>query len=309
MPADEARAADVYEMRLPTKVTSVRQTVNGSFAVFGEEAFRLDPCPTPEGLCLSSAPFSETSVNAPRNALPGGQIDIADAGDIRNAWYGRPTERYAHGALGDDVEGGSLIVVTSQGKKLEFVLPETQVFEDITPRITDLDGDGNNEVVTIRSSQSGGAAVVIYGLEENELVERAAGSENGAPNRWLNIAGIIRSADGTATVYGVRTPHIGGRLFSITYQDGALNEVNNIATDFSNHVLGSTELGLSAVMDFDGDGIAELVLPSQDRTRLRFPLSDRLDIALPAPVDKAIIATEGRIVTATEDGALLIIVP
>lgn len=296
-------------MRLPAIVTAVRQTAEGSFAAFGDEAFRLEPCPTPEGLCLSSAPFYETAVNAPRNALPDGMIAIADAGDIRNAWYARPTERYAHGALGDKVEGGSLMVTTSLGKKLEFILPETQVFEDITPRISDLDGDGLNEVITIRSSQSGGAAVVIYGLEEDELVERAAGSENGAPNRWLNIAGIVPSPDGTATIYGVRTPHIGGRLFSISYKEGALDEVNNIATDFSNHILGSRELGLSAVADFDGDGTADLVLPSQDRTRLRFPLSDRIDIALPAPVDKAIIATEGRIVTSTEDGALLIIVP
>ena len=51
------------------------------------------------------------------------------------------------------------------------------------------------------------------------------------------------------------------------------------------------------------------MIPSQDRKRLRFPLSDRPDIDLTLPVDKAIILFEGRIVTASEDGLLIVVVP
>jgi hypothetical protein len=53
----------------------------------------------------------------------------------------------------------------------------------------------------------------------------------------------------------------------------------------------------------------ELVLPSQDRRRLRFPLSSRADIGLPGPIDKAVILVDGRIITAIETGRLFVIRP
>ncbi|MCY0152616.1 hypothetical protein OEG86_10655 [Hoeflea alexandrii] len=181
------------------------------------------------------------------------------------------------------------------------------MFEDITPRIADLDGDGTNEVITIRASKTGGAAVAIFGLADGKLALRGAGSENGQTNRWLNIAGFLPRDDGGLTLYGVRTPHIGGRLFSLDLRDGALSERNDIAIDVSNHIIGSRELGMSAVGEFDGR--IELVLPSQDRRRLRFPLTGRADIVLPGSIDKAIIAVDGRLVTATADGTLIVVSP
>jgi hypothetical protein len=209
--------------------------------------------------------------------------------------------------LGDAIEAGSLVAVTASGRQLEIVLPVEHVFEDITPRIADLDGDGRNEVITIRSSENGGAAVAIFGLVDDGLALRGAGSENGQANRWLNIAGFLPREDGGLTLYGVRTPHIGGRLFSLDLRDGVLRERNDITTDVSNHIIGSRELGMSAVGEFDGR--VELVLPSQDRRRLRFPLSGRADIVLPGSIDKAIVVVDGRLVTATVDGTLIVVSP
>ncbi|QKV18896.1 hypothetical protein [Oricola thermophila] len=303
------RAAELFEIGLPQPLRALYQDAMGSFATVGEETFQLVPCDADAGICLQTLSNGTISQRVPSNVLPDGYIAIAEEGDIRNAWYGQPTERYAHGVLGDATEGGSLVVVTDEREKLEFVLPETQVFEDITPRIRDLDGDGRNEVIAIRSSQTGGAAVALYGIREGELVELGAGSENGSPNRWTNIAGIIGNDDGTATVYAVRTPHIGGRLFSLTFADGNVSESDTLATDVSNHVIGSRELGLSAVGDVNGDGRDDLVLLSQDRTRLRFPLSDLPDIAIPATIDKAVIVIDGRVVTGTTEGRLLVIMP
>jgi hypothetical protein len=107
----------------------------------------------------------------------------------------------------------------------------------------------------------------------------------------------------------VRTPHIGGRLISLTLRNGRVTESGVLATDLSNHVLGSREQGLSAMHDFDGDGSLDLVLPSQDRMRLRFPISDLPDIAVPDRIDKAIAVLDGRIFTGTDDGRLLVVVP
>lgn len=304
-----ARAAELFEIGLPKPVTELHQDTSGSFVKVGEETFQLLACDTPAGICLQTMPEKAISKLVPSHVLPDGHIAIAEAGDIRNAWYGQPTDRYDHGVLGDAVEGGSLVVVTEDRKELEFELPEDQVFEDITPRIHDLDGDGKNEVIAIRSSQTGGSAVAVYGIRDGDLAELGASSENGSPNRWINIAGIIDNGDGTATVYAVRTPHIGGRLFSLTYADGKVTESDTIATDISNHVIGSRELDLSAVGDIDGDGKDDLVLLSQDRTRLRFPLNDQPDIAIPATIDKAMIILNGRVVTGTTDGKLLAIKP
>jgi len=304
-----ARGAELFEIGLPNPVSELHQDAAGSFVTVGEETFQLLACDTPAGVCLQTLSDKTISKLVPSNVMPDGFIAIAETGDIRNAWYGRPTERYDHGILGDTTEGGSLVAVTAARKELEFVLPESQVFEDLTPRIHDLDGDGRNEVIAIRSSQTGGSAVALYGIRDGELAELGASSENGSPNRWINIAGIIGNDDGTATVYAVRTPHIGGRLFALSFADGEVTESDTIATDVSNHVIGSRELGLSAVGDIDGDGEDDLVLLSQDRTRLRFPLADRPDIAIPATIDKAMIVLNGRIVTGTTEGRLLVIAP
>ncbi|MCI5076721.1 hypothetical protein [Oricola sp.] len=299
----------MYEIGLPQPVSSLRDGADGAFVMVGEIEFKLEACETPAGVCLQTIPRDSYSRHVPSNALPDGFIAMAESGDIRNAWYGQPTDRYAHGVLGDAIEGGSLVAVTADGKKSEFVLPEDQVFEDITPRIYDLDGDGTNEIITIRSSQAGGSALVLYGIRAGELMELGASSENGQGKRWLSVAGVVDDGEGPATVYAVRTPHIGGRLFSLTYENGTVTEENDIAGNVSNHVIGSRELGMSAVGDFDGDGASDLVLPSQDRMRLRFTLSDMPDIAMPDRIDHAIVIVNGRIVTATRDGMLLVVAP
>jgi hypothetical protein len=299
------QSVETIETKAP--VERIVATMDGAYIEAGGEVFSLTACDAAPGLCLQTSATPAEPAPAPAGALPDGRVAVAATGDIRQAWYGRPTSRYAHGVLGDAIEAASLVAVTALGQQFEIVLPADQVFEDITPRIADLDGDGLNEVITIRSSKRGGAAVGVYGLAGGALGLRGAGSVNGRANRWLNIAGFIPRSDGGLTLYGVRTPHIGGRLFSLDFRNGTVSERNDIATDISNHIIGSRELGMSAVGEFGGQ--VELVLPSQDRRRLRFPLTGRADIPLPGPIDKAILVVDGRVVTATEGGTLIVVSP
>lgn len=302
-----AHGQTVHQVKTAAPVERISATGNGASILAGGEVFAAVACGAESGLCLESSTVSPEPDAAPADALPDGRIAVAKNGDIRQAWFARPTRRYAHGVLGDAIEAGSLVVVTASGSRLEAILPDNQVFEDITPRIADLDGDGSNEVITIRSSTGGGAAVAIFGLADTGLTLLGASSENGRANRWLNIAGLVPRPDGGLTLYGVRTPHIGGRLFSLNFRNGTVSESNDIASDVSNHIIGSRELGMSAVGTF-GDRV-ELVLPSQDRRRLRFPLTSRADIPMPGPIDKAIALVAGRLVTATEDGSLIVVSP
>ena len=91
------------------------------------------------------------------NALP------ASAQDIARASFGDPTTRYDHGVLGDAVEWGSLTLGLADGTRRRIILPQVLVFEDTSPRIADLDGDGQPEVIVVESHQSKGARLAVYG--------------------------------------------------------------------------------------------------------------------------------------------------
>ena len=226
--------------------------------------------------------------------IPGGRIATFKDGDITSAWYGNPTERYGHGALGDKIEADSLYVKTNGSKTLRVNLPRLEVFEDLTPRLADLDGDGTIEVVTIRSSIIAGAAVTIYGLDGIRLKQKATTEFIGKTNRWLNIAGI---APFLGTKYQeiafVVTPHIGGTLYFYRYTGSKLARLSG-ASNVSNHVNGSSEMRLSAIADVNSDGGSDLAVPTDDRATLQIFGFDKRKLkllataALPSAIDKAI---------------------
>ncbi len=241
--------------------------------------------------------FKETRLPAP-SEIPGMLTAPASViGDIEAAWYAHPTSRYRHGALGDVVEGGALVVRLKGGVQINYRLPETQVFEDIAPRIADLDNDGTSEVITIVSSFRSGAAIVIFRVTGGDaLVKMAATPPLGQENTWLNIAGIERYF-GTQTpeIAFVARPHRDGQLGFLKFIRGKLRLVTT-KPGFSNHAFGSTELRLSASADIDGNGTMELALPSLDRKKLRIlsltrkGIVELAEVNLASPIDKAIIA-------------------
>lgn len=207
----------------------------------------------------------------PAGGLPDGFYAVHKPGakDAVVAWYGTPTRRYRHAILGDDIEAGSLHVALRDGRMFKFHLPQSEVFEDRTPRITDLDGDGRFEVITIRSFANAGGSVAIYGLRDGKLVELAATDPIGRTNRWLNIAGIADYAGrGKPQIAYVETPHIGGTLYFVEWRGKALVPIASIA-GFSNHRIGAREQALSADIDFNADGHPDIAVPSNDRRTLR----------------------------------------
>lgn len=257
---------------------------------------------------------TETGDPAP-DGLPDGLVAQTSDGDIRAAWYVAPTRRYGHGILGDAVEAGGLRVRTAGGEMLSLDLPGSEVFEDRTPRLADLDGDGRMEVVTLRASLTAGGSVTVYGIDGGALVERGTTGFIGRSNRWLNVAGIADFlGEGGLQVAYVQTPHIGGTLIVYRLERAGLTRVAELY-GFSNNVIGATEQRLSAVADIDGDGRPDLALPSADRGTLRMVavepggIREIASVPLPGRVDKAILA-EGsgdglRFVLGLDDGSVV----
>ncbi len=203
--------------------------------------------------------------------IPHGAVAVAEGMGVVAAWYACPTQRYRHAVLGDDIEGGCLMVRDSEGNEYAHTLDEQYVFEDVTPRIADMDGDGRNDIVTIRSDVDAGAALVMYHLAKDEsgtmLEELAATPPIGRANRWLAPAGIADfNNDGRNDVAYVQTPHIGGILRVWTMLDQGFTEVARVA-GLSNHSIGSKRVSISRVLDDNDDGVADIAIPDQSGTQ------------------------------------------
>ena len=261
-------------------------------------------------------------------ATPDARVTVG-ARNIREAWLTRPTRRYDHAVLGDDIEAGGLAVSDAGGRRVETILPEEEVFEDRMARLLDLDGDGRDEIIVVHTYRDRGAALAIYGLfgkrETERLVRLAESTPIGEPYRWLNPAAAGDfDGDGRLEIAWVETPHMGGVL-KVGRLEGT-GEKRRLAMlaqarGFSNHEKGSRILQQAVSFDWDGDGRADIILPDAARkamvavryadgrleTVARLPINGVID----SPIVAADLDRDGRgeALLVTKDGRLLAFAP
>ena len=153
---------------------------------------------------------------------------------IVSAKYDDPTDRYDHGVLGDAIEWGTLEVKFEDGTRRRFVLPQERVFEDLEPRVVDLDDDGKPEVITVESHIHFGARLSIWDADglvtHNEWI--------GQRHRWLAPVGAVDiDRDGFTEIAFVDRPHLARELAIYRYRDRSLEFVISILP-FTNHRIG-----------------------------------------------------------------------
>ena len=180
---------------------------------------------------LPQTDFSESVVSTANTASKG----------IRTAWYDGATTRYAHGVLGDAIEAGELYVKTANGKTVSLILDAQHVFEDIAPRLADMDGDGQDEVITIRSHQNKGGQIAVYGItasQPNQLSLVASTPYIGQSYRWLAPVGIADfNNDGAMDIAYIDRPHLAKILRVWSYAPTGLKQIAQ-KQGLTNHRIG-----------------------------------------------------------------------
>ena len=198
--------------------------------------------------------------------LPHSQVVHGDK-NIRWVWLGSPTTRYDHAALGSNVLAGSLhaLVVNGAGLAREVVyrLPGNRVFEDLVPRLVDLDGDGRDEIMLVESDVTQGSALVVLSVPhaDQDWTVMARSPFAGTAFRWLNPVGMADfDGDGHEDIASVTTPHIGGVLTLYHFRPPQLVPYARWR-DVSNHRYGQQEQQL-AVIVAQPDKRAVVIVPT-----------------------------------------------
>jgi hypothetical protein len=162
----------------------------------------------------------------------------ACAETILSAEYAAPTDRSAQGILGDAIEWGELQLATDAGTH-RFTLPQDRVFEDVAPRLADVDGDGTPEVVVVETRVSEGAQLAIY----DHTGKIAATPHIGRTNRWLAPIGVADlDGDGVIEVAYIDRPHLAKTLRVWRFAGGALVPVADLP-GLTNHRIGEADIG------------------------------------------------------------------
>lgn len=147
-----------------------------------------------------------------------------------------PTDRYDHAVLGDAMEWGGLDLTTASGQVLRVTLPESRVFEDVTTRLADLDGDGDREVIVVETDIARGAMLAVYDASGRV----AATAPFGETHRWLAPAGIADlDGDGRIEIAYVDRPHLAQELVVVRLEGAELIELARLA-GLTNHRIGDS---------------------------------------------------------------------
>lgn len=134
-----------------------------------------------------------------------------------------PTDRYAHGVLGDRIEAsGITLVETKPSPQIvrSIVIPAPDVIEGIAPIWVDFDGDGQREIIVTHSNANVGAWIAVYS-EAGDLL--ATGPAIGRGSRWRHqLAVAAFGLGGQMELVDVLTPHIGGMVEFYQWQENQL---------------------------------------------------------------------------------------
>lgn len=213
--------------------------------------------------------LARLSLNALRDARP-----VVNSNGLIAVYAGATDQRYVHGILGDNFEGSSLVVVrlTSDqfGIQARQELEGEDVFEGISPFWADVNGDGQEDLVTTVSNSTVGSWIRVYLFDGSNFIGQVNSAPLGQDSRWIHqIAFGPFGPNGENELVAVRTPDVNGAVQFLRY-NAETNSLDTVGEKegYTSHMIGSRNVDMAVAGDFNGDGRPEIVLPSQDRTRI-----------------------------------------
>ncbi|MGD8485279.1 MAG: hypothetical protein PVH07_01455 [Chloroflexota bacterium] len=226
-----------------------------------------------------------------------------------------PTDRYAHGVLGDELEATAIDVRAAEGLQARIEVEADEVIEGTSAMVVKLASDDPESLLLVTVSDAAdGARLRAYDLAGSQVAESAP---IGQGFRWLHqIAAAPIGPTGAIEIIAVRTPHIDGRIEAYRLAGGRLERVASLA-GYSSHRLGSANLDMALLADADGDGGLEVVVPTSDmrslavleRTAVGFEETERLTLDGELVTNVAATPTDGGalvLAAGTADGRLRI---
>lgn len=173
------------------------------------------------------------------------------------------SSRYAHGVLGDQVEGTSITLIETAPvvRIVNAISTGIQVFEGTAPIWCDLDDDGDWEIIATLADEVDGAKIVIFNEDGDRIAE---GPPAGRGYLWRHLLAAAPFGGGSEmNIIDNLTPHIEGitGFYGWDSEDGLF--LVSSAPGASSHRLASRNLDRVIAGDLDGDGFIEVLLPSQ----------------------------------------------
>lgn len=206
---------------------------------------------------------------------------------------------YPHGIFGID----ELPTVIRFNNKSFDVSPD--VIEGM-PITGDINEDGIDDFILTVSNKNEGARIIAL---DNELKLIAESDPIGTGFRWRHTIAVEKlGASSETELVSIRTPHIGGVVEYFRILDEKLVVVAQ-KKGFSSHIIGSDNLEMALVADFNKDGKDELIVPTQDMTeivglqRSLKGIEEIYRLQLDGELTTKIIFTNGKLIAGTKDKA------
>jgi len=187
---------------------------------------------------------------------------------VMQAAFAEETQEYDHGILGPvgDAKGLTIHIRRPGSAKIscpsEIRLPAGEVFEDITPRLADLTGDGLPEVIVVQSDTRLGARLAVYDRRAHLV---AATPHIGRSHRWLAPLGAADlDGDGHMELAYIDRPHLARTLRIWRFENNTLTHVAD-QPGLTNHRIGEDHIsgGIRTC-----NGPPEIITTNADWTRL-----------------------------------------
>jgi hypothetical protein len=170
----------------------------------------------------------------------------------------------------------ALVFATSHTGRIKqtsvWRLTDGSVFEDLEIRRVNLKGDRFGQLLVVRSYPEVGASLFLVDIDsiDNPSPSGISSPPIGSANAWLNPIGAADfDGDGEIEIAAVVSPHSNGVL-TLYRLKGSRLVPTPMLDDVSNHGIGTPDLRLHKIIDWNNDGVPDIAVPDQGRKVMRF---------------------------------------